>query len=118
MFKFGDKVLLRADSMELHTSKTCIQIDNVNVLALLKQGDEVRFGEDACVFGEVESSDSSQVTLMMKGGGTIKSNDVVKVPGLHYQCMPILRAGDHDHIADIAIKHNFDYIIVPYVQTA
>jgi pyruvate kinase len=35
-FKFGDKVLLRSDSMDIQTSTTCIQIDNVNVLGLLR----------------------------------------------------------------------------------
>lgn len=47
----------------------------------------------------------------------IKSNSPVKIPGVHYPKLPVLREEDHLSIREIAIKQRFDYVIVPCVQT-
>ena len=96
--KFGDKILVRSDNMEIESSETCIQIDCHAVLGLLREGDELKFGQNAEVFGEVEDCTENQVKLVIKGGGVVKSNSPVKIPGIHYQRLPILRAEDHENI--------------------
>lgn len=55
--KFGDKVLLRCDNMKIESTEQCIQIDCFTALGLLKEGDEVKFGDSAQVFGEVVEGD-------------------------------------------------------------
>jgi pyruvate kinase len=47
----------------------------------------------------------------------VKSNTPVKIPGSLYQKIPILREEDKEKIEDIAVKHHFDYIVIPCVQT-
>jgi pyruvate kinase len=93
-FKFGDKVMIRCDGMRIHSSNTCIQIDCAPALALLREGDEVKFGENSEVFGEISEGEPTQCTLVIKGGGLVKSNSPVKIPGSHYQKIPILRVED------------------------
>jgi pyruvate kinase len=52
-FKFGDKVMIRSDGMRIHSSSVCIQIDCSIALSLLREGDEVKFGENSEVTGEI-----------------------------------------------------------------
>jgi len=54
------------------------------VFAHLREGDEIKFGDGAEVFGEVISGNENQVEIMIKLGGEIRSNSAVKLPGCHY----------------------------------
>lgn len=59
--KFGDKIMIRSDNMQIPSSSTCIQIDCHAALGLLREGDEIKFGENAEVFGECEQCDENQI---------------------------------------------------------
>lgn len=54
---------------------------------------------------------------MIKLGGEIRSNSAVKLPGCHYQDLPILRPEDEERIQNVALEFAFDYVVVPSVQT-
>ena len=114
---FGDKIMMRSDNMQIPSSLTCVQIDCHAVFAHLREGDEIKFGDDADVFGEVVSGNENQVEILIKLGGEIRSNSAVKIPGCHYQKLPILRRTDEENILNVALEYAFDYVVVPNVQT-
>ena len=47
----------------------------------------------------------------------METNFMAKIPGSRYEKIPLLKAEDKALIKDIAIKHRFDYLAVPGVQT-
>ncbi len=117
-FAFGDRVLVRSDGMLIPSSASVLQIDCHEVIEHLREGDVIKFGEEGTIFGEVEEVEAHQARLVMKGGGLLAGNSPVYLPVGLLQHIPILRKEDYFSIDDIAVKHKFDYIVVPYVQTA
>lgn len=53
----------------------------------------------------------------MKERGCIETHCKVKITGSKYQMLPLLRSFDHDDIEQIAGPNNFDYVVIPCVQT-
>lgn len=74
-------------------------------------------GELGEVTAEVEETSRDSFVMAIKAGGNISSRAPVKLPGARYQSLPILRESDHQLIEEIAIKHKFDYVVVPEVLT-
>lgn len=47
----------------------------------------------------------------------IDSYTIIKVPGTRIQQLPVVMLEDKIDIKEIAVKHSFDHIVVPSVQS-
>ena len=55
--------------------------------------------------------------IEIKAAGRVQSHSLVKIPGSRYQQLPVLTKEDRVDIYEIAVKHKFDYVVLPTVQT-
>lgn len=116
-FKAGESVEVRCDDVTIPSTNKCIQIDCKQLPPILREGDEIRLGKNSEITAEVESNERDSFSLLIKQGGTIGNCAPVKIPGTRFSELPIINQNDKDHIKDILIKHRFDYLVVPAVQS-
>lgn len=117
LFKAGDKVEIRCDGFTINSNHVEIQINNSEVASVMREGDVVYLGDNGQVFGHVVESARTSFVIEIKTAGRIKSHSLVKIPGSRYQQLPVLTKEDKVDIQEIALKHKFDYIVLPTVQT-
>lgn len=116
-FKSGESVEVRCDDPSIPSTNECIQVDCRDLPPILREGDEIRFGKNSEITAEVESNEKDSFKLLIKQGGTIGNCSPVKIPGTRFSELPIMNQIDKDHIQDILLKHRFDYLVVPAVQS-
>lgn len=83
----------------------------------VRPGDNIDF-EDGTLNAVVLETDQESVKIQFRNAGKItNSGKTVIIPGNRLAQIPILQEVDKKDILEIAIKNNFDYILVPNVTS-
>jgi len=113
----GETTLIKSN--EFHSGASthdCIQVDNENLPKAVRPGDDVAF-EDGTLRAVVLETELDSVKIQFKDSGVLKQGNSVFIPGHRLAQLPILQGADKNDIIAVAIKNNFDYILVPNVTS-
>ena len=75
---------------------------------------DIVYIDDGKIICLVTDCDQKGISVEIKGGGYLKSKRAIKIPGGKHEKMPILQPIDIVDLLNIAIKHNFDVVCIPY----
>ena len=65
----------------------------------------------------VLETEQDEVKIQFKADGVLIGRSGVFIPGHRLAQLPVLQSADKDDILSIAVKNNFDYILVPNVTS-
>ena len=93
-----------------------ILVDNTNLPKAVRPGDDIGF-EGGDLMAVVLETDQDEIKVQFKTDGILTANGSVFIPGHRLSQLPVLQNKDKDDILSIAVKNNFDYILVPNVTS-
>ena len=113
-----DTLEIRTDGIEITSTRDEIQLNNVEVPAVIRPEDYIWIGEEGLSAVVTEVARTSFM-VRIAGQGQLKAGHsyLVKIPGVRIQNLPMLTFDDRFDCRDL-LKQGFDYISLPNVQTA
>lgn len=120
-FKDHKKILLNEGqtfiltSREIEGDETQVSITYPNLIYDIEEGTTILI-DDGLVEMTVEEVTATDITCIVKNGGTISDKKGVNVPGVHLS-MPFISDKDRQDIL-FGIEHHFDFIAASFVSTA
>lgn len=116
-FEMGETTFIKSNEFLTGASThDCIQVDNENLPKAVRPGDDIAF-EDGTLRAVVLETELDSVKIQFKEAGTLKQGNSVFIPGHRLAQLPILQSTDKKDIIEVAVKNNFDYILVPNVTS-
>ena len=91
-------------------------MDHADLPKAVRPGDDIGFC-DGALNAVVLETELDFVKIQFKNAGTLTSGGQVCIPGHRLAQLPILQGADKNDILQIAVKNNFDYILVPNVTS-
>ena len=107
---------VRCDDYTTPSTEKDIQVNNIEVLRVMKPGD-VLYVNDGAVELIIRDHDIDSLKTEVRTGGHMKSYSTVKVLSTRYETMSPLSAEDKQDIKELAVAHNFDYVALPLTLT-
>ena len=117
VYKEGEKVEFRTDGFDINSTHEEVQINFYDLPPIMREGDLIIIGDKGEVQGVINEISRTSFSVEIMQGGMVHSYAAVKIPGQRIQQLPIVQLEDKVDIKEIATKYNFDYLVLPQVQS-
>ncbi|HDS11808.1 MAG TPA: pyruvate kinase [Candidatus Wirthbacteria bacterium] len=111
--KKGDKFVLRTNQKEGDSKGVSISLQDVE--KYVNVGDHILINDGALELVAQDVIDGEIISHVLRGG-ILENKKGVNIPGKHYDLPPLAEKDLKD--IEFAIKHNFDFIALSFVQSA